>query len=85
MDKDMVWENGKLKVKVPVTYEMYGTVTCEFASVTDMLEKLENPEYIDHMPLPKESIYVDASYEINMEHLTEGMLPEFEKQQEESA
>ena len=85
MSKDMLWENGKLKVKIPVSYEMYGTVTCEFDSVADMLEKLDNTEYIDHMPMPKNPIYVDASYEINMEVLTEGMLPAFVEEQEELA
>ena len=51
-NNEMYWHGGILKVKVPVTYEMGGFVLCEFSSVEEMMEKLQDGEYIDNMPLP---------------------------------
>ena len=65
--KEMYWENGILKVRVPVTYEMGGSVLCEFSSVEEMQEKLEDEGYIDMMPLPKDGEYLTGSYDVDLE------------------
>lgn len=58
-------ENGKLVVKVPVTYSVLSDVELTFDSVTDMRNKLSDPEFIADMPLGDNTFYLDDSYEID--------------------
>lgn len=58
-------ENGKIEVKVPVTYAMMDYVQMEFDSVEDMMEKLEDQEFVDQMPLGEDGQYLSGSYEID--------------------
>lgn len=58
-------ENGKLVVKVPVSYVVLGDVELTFDSVTDMRNKLSDPEFIADMPLGDNTFYVEDSYEID--------------------
>lgn len=66
-------ENGKILVRVPVSYIKAGDVEMEFESVEDMRLKLNDPEFLDQMPLPDEAEYVDASFEVDTESLDAGI------------
>lgn len=82
MPTDMYWNSEKkLAVRVPVSYQVCGTVYCEFDSVADMFEKLNDSDYIDEMGLADDSEYVGDSYEINTQILVDYMIPAFEKEE----
>ena len=55
--------------KVPVQYSVYGTVDIEAESYNDLLEKLNNKNFISNMDLPDNPQYVEDSYEIDYEEL----------------
>lgn len=58
---------GKIEVKVPITYSMYDYVHMEFDSVEDMKAKLNDSEFVNNMPLGEDGQYLDDSYEVNLE------------------
>lgn len=58
-----------IRVKVPVTYEVYGTVEMTFDSVEDMVKQLKDQRVVDDMPLADDADYVDGSYEVNFDVL----------------
>lgn len=51
------------KFKLPVVWEMGGFVTVEADSVEAAMEYFE--KNVDHIPLPKEGVYVDASFALS--------------------
>ena len=53
------------KFKIPVTYEMYGTVDVEADTLADAVKKANDD--IDELPLPDDPSYVEASYQIQDE------------------
>ena len=56
------------KFKLPVTWEMYGTVEVEAESLDAAVDYFnENSDYI---PLPEESHYVDASFNISCDEIS---------------
>lgn len=66
-------EEGKIIVKVPVTYEMYNYVELEFDSVEDMKKKLNDKSFVDAMPLGDDGQYVEDSYRIEFDTLDESV------------
>lgn len=58
-----------ITVKVPVSYEVCGTVEMTFASVEDMVKQLKDFNVVDDMPLADDADYVDGSYEVNFDVL----------------
>lgn len=64
--KDYVSEDGCYTI--PVTWEMYGTVTIE--NCNNLEEALEIAEkYEDDLPLPTDGEYIDASFKLETEDL----------------
>lgn len=51
------------KIKLPVVWEMGGFVTVEADSVEEAMDYFE--KNADHIPLPKEGVYVDASFALS--------------------
>lgn len=66
-------EEGKIRVKVPVTYSMYDYVSMEFESVEEMKEKLNDKDFVDEMPLGDDGQYMAGSYEIDFDMLDESV------------
>lgn len=73
--KDMIEQkaDGKIVVQVPVSYVSAGDVEMEFESIEDMRVKLNDPEFLDRMPLPYDAEYVDASFEVDTDSLDAGV------------
>lgn len=55
--------------KIPVTWEVYGTVEVEASSKEEALKKFENE--IEDFKLPQESYYVDGSFRPSNDNTTE--------------
>jgi hypothetical protein len=53
--------------KIPVCYSVTGRVTIKAESVEDARRKLASPEFINEMPLPEVTDYLEDSFEIDME------------------
>lgn len=68
-------DDGTLHVDVPVTYEMADVVHMKFDSEEDMMEKLNDPTFVELMDFGEDGQYIDGSYAINMDFLTEFLLP----------
>jgi len=49
--------------KIPVTWEVYGTIEVYADSLDEAIEKFDNHETEDGYSLPIESDYVDGSFE----------------------
>lgn len=62
-------EDGKLTVRVPVTYLSFGEVELTFDSIKEMKEQLRDKEFISEMELPETDIYVEDSYEVDIEEV----------------
>ncbi|MGF7010555.1 hypothetical protein M2146_001079 [Lachnospiraceae bacterium PF1-22] len=56
-----------LEFDVPVTYESWGLVKVKANSKSDLLRKLNNPDFIAKMPLPVNPEYLDESYRIDFD------------------
>jgi len=57
--------------KVPVVYQMWGRVEVEHKDDVDLMQKLQDPMFVENMPLPEEAGYLEESYEIDFEGLEE--------------
>ncbi len=57
--------NGKKDFVIPVTWEVYSTITVSANNLEEALDWAEKNQ--DALPLPTESEYVDASFQINSE------------------
>jgi len=68
-------EDGSLHVDVPVTYEMADVVHMEFNSEEDMMQKLNDPAFVELMDFGEDGQYIDGSYAVNMDFITEFLLP----------
>lgn len=50
--------------KIPVTWEVYGTVEVQAENAASALERAYQIELDEGLPLPTESEYIDGSFEI---------------------
>jgi len=66
-------EKFRLKVarylKLPMT--VWGRVEVKHRDDADLMQKLQDPVFVDNMPLPETSDYIEDSYEIDFEGLEE--------------
>ena len=53
--------------EVPVCYSVTGRVTIKAESVEDARRKLASFEFVNEMPLPEVTDYLEDSFEIDME------------------
>lgn len=53
----------KKKFKIPVTWEMFGTVTVEANSLEEAIEFFDNFEKEEGFTLPSNESYVDGSFQ----------------------
>lgn len=65
----MTLGNKMKQYVVPVTYESWGKVIVEAKDKKELLEKLNNGDFIHEMSLPLEPEYIDDSYEIDFDSL----------------
>lgn len=62
-------EEGKLVVKIPVTYRSFGEVELTFDSIKEMKKKLTDKNFIAEMELPENPVYIEDSYEVDIEEI----------------
>lgn len=53
--------------EIPVCYSVTGRVTIKAESVEDARQKLASSEFVNEMPLPEVTDYLEDSFEIDME------------------
>lgn len=53
--------------EIPVCYSVTGRVTIKAESVEDARQKLASSEFVNEMPLPEVTAYLEDSFEIDME------------------
>ena len=56
-----------MEFSIPVVYEMWGRVKVQAKDERDLAKKLKSNNFIDEMPIPDDSGYVEDSYKIDTE------------------
>lgn len=74
-------EEGKIQVKVPVTYEVANEVSITVDSLEELQKLLDDYSYVERMPLGDKPQYLDGSYEVNREIL-DYYIEEFKEKEE---
>lgn len=62
---------GKIQLKVAVEFKAIGTLDLEFDSLEEVNEKIQNKDYIADLPLPSDWSYLEDSFYIDYEGLSE--------------
>lgn len=52
-----------MKIKLPVTWKVYGMVEIEADNIEDAIRKFD--ENIDYISLPRDAEYVDGSFDLS--------------------
>lgn len=53
--------------KVPVVWQSWGVITIEAASKEEAEQLLNDKHYLDELPIPIDSEYIENSYEVDKE------------------
>lgn len=53
---------------VPVIYQVWGLVEVEAVDKKDLMSKLSDGEFVEGMPIPNNSEYIDGTYEIDVDN-----------------
>lgn len=59
----------EMEYKVGVVFQSWGSLSIEAESKEELLEKLKDRDFIDSLPLPDNSEYIDDSFEVDFDSI----------------